>query len=576
MRFFNLTGFRGLINLGFTLLIAFNVVRFGIVVLSTSSMRSQADELRLLNNIKISLKDMETEFDNAKLSLLHLIQGFSQEDRQYWQGKFKRNILNMNDLQRSIAANFDSLGTVESRIITDSLAMTIREIDRYGNNIFERANIDSLPVALRKTLYEEIYLNKIEDEAEPMLLRLLYFNIGKNYVDDRRLAILASQSRMTALSIQLNIVIFIISTSIILIAWYLLARRVNFSITKIFKKLRNILSGKLAKDDDELLKNEFRILDTVATQITEKLRQTVVFVDALGKGKYDISLEKFNNEDHYTQSLLQMRDALYELSVRDSKRNWVNETTAKFAELLRDTTKTANVLTRDFLRLIVREVDAQIGGVYLANTTGRGETASVELQLVAAYAYGRDKSIRKTIAPGEGLTGQCYLEGEKIVIKTGLHNFFYIPAGIGDIEPTSIIYEPIKLNTKILGVIELASVKPMEEHQIELIEKVSTLFAAAIESIRSFEINSQLLAQSQMLAEDLRSREEEMRQNMEELAATQEEMARSQTELFNRLKEVENAKKQGEEKMRLEQMRLQAIIQEKEHIIEELMAKSHN
>jgi putative methionine-R-sulfoxide reductase with GAF domain len=348
---------------------------------------------------------------------------------------------------------------------------------------------------------------------------------------------------------------------------------VNFSVGKVYNKLRNILTGRLVKEDTGLLRNELKVLDKISEQITDKLIQTMHFVDALGQGKYDVDVDKFNDDDRYSQSLLQMRNALRELAIKDSKRNWVNETTAKFTELLRDNTKTVQMLSRSFLRLMVDELHAQMGGIYLAQST---DSENQHLTLIAAYAYRRDKNLQKMIAPGEGLCGQCYLEGETTVIKTTPQNFFTIPAGIGDIEPTAAAYVPIKLNNKTLGVLEIASVTPFKEHQIDLMEKVCALFAATIESIQNFEINSQLLKQSQMLAEDLRSREEEMRQNMEELTATQEEMMRSQTELFNQFEELEHAKLIAEEKLQAERSRLQQIIQEKERIIEQLTAKIHS
>lgn len=573
MRFFNLASFKGQLNLVFTLLLTFNIIRFGIVIFSTATLQTQANQLRLLNNIRANLKDIETEFNSAKLSLMHLMQGFMQDDRQSWQARFKRNILNMSDLQKSIALNFDSLDLVESKIVTDSLAIIIQDFENKGLQMFAKADADSIGYEQRKQIYEEIYLSKIEDEIEPALLKLLYFNLGKSYVDDRRLVLLEEQSTMISTSGNVNNIIFFITSTLIVLFWYLLTRRVNFSIGKVYNKLRNILTGKLVKDNTDLLRNELKILDKISDQITDKLVQTVHFVDALGQGKYDVDLEKFNDDDHYSSSLLKMRDALRELAIRDSKRNWANETTARFSELLRDNTKTAQMHARSFLQLMVAELHAQVGGIYLAQNAGEEKH---HLALTAAYAYGRDKNLQKNIAPGEGLCGQCYLEGETIVIRTTPQNFFTIPAGIGDIEPTAAAYVPIKLNNKTLGVMEIASVRPFEEHQIDLMEKVCALFAATVESIQNFETNSRLLEQSQMLAEDLRSREEEMRQNMEELTATQEEMMRSQTELFNQFEELEQAKLMAEEKLRVEQQRLQKIILEKEHIIEQLTAKIHS
>ncbi|MCS7018623.1 MAG: GAF domain-containing protein [Cytophagales bacterium] len=572
MRFFNLASFKGQLNLVFTLLLVLNIIRFAAVVFSTANLQSQANELRLLNNAKVALKDLESEYQNAKLYLMHLIQGFTHEDRQSWQARFKRSILNMNDLEKNVAAYFDSLAFIESRLATDSLAIVIKDFERKADRLFELANTDSLSNAQRKALYED-YVAQIEDETEPLLLKILYFDLGKKYIDDKRLALLEAQATLIGGSGWLSNVIFVISSFLILLFWYLLVKRTNFSISRVYNKLRNILSGKLTKDDSTPLRDELRVLDHIADQITNKLIDTVAFVDALGEGKYDVNIEKFNDNDRYTGSLLKMRDALRELAIKDSKRNWANETTAKFAELLRSNTKNLSELSHQFLQLMVKEIHAQIGGVYLLKNT---ENEKQQLVLTACYAYGRNKKINTVVAPGEGLCGQCFLEAETILIKTTPQNFFAIPAGIGDIEPTVAAYVPIKLNTKVLGVLEMASLKPFEEHEIDVMEKVAALFAATIETIQNLETNTRLLEQSQMLAEDLRAREEEMRQNMEELTATQEEMMRTQTELFHQFDELDRAKQEAEEKLLAETDRLQKIIQEKEHIIEQLTAKIHS
>lgn len=589
MRFLNPASFKGQLNIIFTLLLALNIVRFVGTLLSTEQLRSQANELRFLNNVKIALKDIESEYQDAKLSLMHLIQGFAHEDRASWQARFKRNILNMYDLKKNIAANFDSLGVIESRLATDSLEIVIKDFERQGDRIFELANTDSIDYALRKRLYDEIFMEQIEDEIEPTLLKLLYFNIGKTYADDKRLDLLEQQQQLIDGAGWASKIISIVTLVLIAVFWYLLTKRATTSVVKVYNKLRNILSGKLTKDDSLHLRDELKILDRVADQITDKLINTVTFVDALTKGKYDVHIEKFNDSDRLADSLLKMRDTLQELAVRDSKRNWINETTAKFAELLRDNTKNTKELSRDFLHLMVKELHAQIGGVYLLQNRDTDKN-NQQLVLTACYAYGRDKKLNTAVAPGEGLCGQCYLEAETIVIRATPQNFFTIPAGIGDIQPKSAAYVPVKLNTKVLGVLEIASVKSFEEHEIDLMEKVCALFAASIEAIQNFETNTRLLEQSQMLAEDLRSREEEMRQNLEELAATKEEMLRTQTELFQKFDELERAKTEAEAKLESERIRLQKIIDEKqhiidekqhiidekEHIIRELTAKSHS
>jgi PAS domain S-box-containing protein len=146
--------------------------------------------------------------------------------------------------------------------------------------------------------------------------------------------------------------------------------------------------------------------------------------------------------------------------------------------------------------------------------------------------------LEKKVPPGKGLVGQCYLEGDTIYMKEVPQDFVNITSGLGDARPNCVLIVPLKLNDKIEGVIELASLKPFAEHEIEFIEKLGETLASAIITVRSAESTNILLEQTQQQAEEMRAQEEEMRQNMEELQATQEQMHRKNEEVEELLRKA--------------------------------------
>jgi PAS domain S-box-containing protein len=97
----------------------------------------------------------------------------------------------------------------------------------------------------------------------------------------------------------------------------------------------------------------------------------------------------------------------------------------------------------------------------------------------------------------------------------------------------------LKSEEEIIGVLELASFHVFQQHQIEFLEKVGESIASTIISTQNNQKNNELLENSKLLAEQLKSQEEEMRQNMEEMQATQEEMARTQKALASKSIELE-------------------------------------
>jgi hypothetical protein len=166
------------------------------------------------------------------------------------------------------------------------------------------------------------------------------------------------------------------------------------------------------------------------------------------------------------------------------------------------------------------------------------------LEMTACYAYDRKKHFSKRIEVGQGLIGQCYLEKETIKLKDVPKDFVNITSGLGEDVPSFVAIVPILHDIQVVGVMEFALFRDLEDYQIEFLEKlghnIASFFLANSMNIKTRE----LLNQSQMQMEQLRAQEEEMRQNMEELQATQEEMQRKEKEYIERISELEKGHEQ--------------------------------
>lgn len=94
--------------------------------------------------------------------------------------------------------------------------------------------------------------------------------------------------------------------------------------------------------------------------------------------------------------------------------------------------------------------------------------------------------------------------------------------------PRVVIILPLKADEKVLGVIELASFKPLESFHIEFLEKIAESMASVLQSLMVTTQIRTLLQQTQEQTESMQAQEEELRQSMEEMQATQEVAERSQ------------------------------------------------
>ena len=89
---------------------------------------------------------------------------------------------------------------------------------------------------------------------------------------------------------------------------------------------------------------------------------------------------------------------------------------------------------------------------------------------------------------------------------------------------------PLQLRENLVGVLEIALLRPLSQHERNFLEEISSRIAATMIALRSQEDNKRLLQESQEYAEQIASQEEEMRQNVEELTSTQEELAKQMRE----------------------------------------------
>jgi methyl-accepting chemotaxis protein len=271
------------------------------------------------------------------------------------------------------------------------------------------------------------------------------------------------------------------------------------------------------------------------------------FVEKLRAGEEQVgTLEKSFTDHPLLTSLQQLKQHLHQLSQEEKQRNWATHGLAQLIEVLQSGSFTdPRLLGEQLLPPLVRYIEANQGGLFVMQE----EEGEAYMELVACYAYGRQKHLYNRLEVGEGLVGQAYLEKETILLTEVPPDYLRITSGLGEANPRCIVIVPLLVNGQPLGVLEMASFQVFQPHQILFLEKLGENIASTLASARINQQTMQLLRDSQEQTQQMLSQEEEMRQNLEELSATQEHQARLQVELQNnelvlhgKLKELEEAK----------------------------------
>ena len=333
------------------------------------------------------------------------------------------------------------------------------------------------------------------------------------------------------------IVSLLIGLSIVVI--YLVALYFSRSFSKPIRQMKDTIlllaQGILPDKISRINKiDELGAMSEAIITMHEGYGKTAIFARELGEGKLQQAYEALSEQDVLGNALLKMRQELIRNAEENEIRNWSAEGLARFVQLLRHT-QDVGELGRKLLSQLVSYLDANQAALFVSREEGQERY----LELIACYAYGREKFMQQKILPGEGLAGQAFQEQEKILLTDIPEDYINISSGLGESRPRSVLIFPLKLNDEVEGILEIASFQEFPEHVINFVEKLSENLAATIRNIRINEHTQNLLNDSQQKAEILQSQEEEMRQNMEELSATQEEMRRKEQAYLDKIEALE-------------------------------------
>ena len=259
------------------------------------------------------------------------------------------------------------------------------------------------------------------------------------------------------------------------------------------------------------------------------------FAEQISSGNLTVEYNLTDDNDELGKALLKMRENLLTASIKEQQERFITVGITQVGDVIRNNANSLQDLADNFIRTVVKYMGMNQGGLFLLESEGKDE----HLNLVSCYAYERKKYLTRRVEIGEGLIGQCFLEKDIIYMTKVPQNYVQITSGLGEATPGCIIIVPIMTNDEIVGVMEMASFKPVEKYQLEFLKKVAENIASSIVSSRVTERVKNLLTESQQQTEEMRAQEEEMRQNMEELQATQEEMRRKELHARQILEETQ-------------------------------------
>jgi PAS domain S-box-containing protein len=333
-----------------------------------------------------------------------------------------------------------------------------------------------------------------------------------------------------------SIIVALLGLIILAFVLYFVAGSITKPILKTTKVLDDLAQGDIDRNKKLTVDSgdEIELMANSVNKLIEGLNLTENFAREIGKGNLNAEFQILGDKDILGISLIEMQKSLkhakeFEQDRKDEeqKQNWTTHGMAMFGDILRQNNDNLKELSFSIIQNLVSYSNSNQGGIFIINDNDKD---NINLEMLACYAYDRRRILEKNIELGVGLVGRCFRESKTIFMTDVPADYINITSGLGKERPRCLILVPLKTNEETLGVIEMATFKTYEKHQIEFIEKVAESIASTISSVRINIRTAELLAKSQQQAEEMQAQEEEMRQNMEELQATQEEMERKRME----------------------------------------------
>jgi len=334
-------------------------------------------------------------------------------------------------------------------------------------------------------------------------------------------------------NLQLGLSMFL---GIFLLTSYMIIFTMNLS--KSFRALsdhaQKLSKGTVPPPLDAAQNNEFGKIAAHLNLHSSELQKKIRLISSMsqeGPGK----LFTPEDEDELGNALLLLSDFLTrkELSEvsrnrEDKKKNWISEGFAQIGEVLRSEREDVNELSFLIIQKLLSYMNMEMGSLYLVKDS---DPEQKSLELLTSYAFDRRKFLSMQLEWGEGLPGTCALEKERIFITDVPPDYFDVASGLGNAVPNCILLVPLKIADRVLGVIELATLRLLRPFEIDFVDSLSERIASSLMAVKNAEHTSRLLKQSQKQAEALLQQEGAMRESMKKLEQAQQDSIAKESEI---------------------------------------------
>jgi signal transduction histidine kinase/CheY-like chemotaxis protein/HAMP domain-containing protein len=225
-------------------------------------------------------------------------------------------------------------------------------------------------------------------------------------------------------------------------------------------------------------------------------------VQTIAAGDYGKAVPFVDATDE-TGTLARSVDVLKQGAAAMDQQRWVKASISEITGELQGAHSLAEFGGR-LLSSLVPMVGGGVAAFYLFDES-RGE-----LHRVSAYGLVETSGSPGSFRVGEGLIGEC-ARGLKVVTLTDLPpNYLQIASAVGHAPPAHVTALPVLSKDALLGVLEVASLRPFAAREQALVSEVLPVAGMSLEILQRNLHTQELLGQTQAQADQLATQAEEL------------------------------------------------------------------
>ncbi|MCQ2974865.1 MAG: Cache 3/Cache 2 fusion domain-containing protein [Bacteroidales bacterium] len=336
-----------------------------------------------------------------------------------------------------------------------------------------------------------------------------------------------------------TIILTLVIACIITIFLFISMNSIFFSLfNKIRYSVVQMAKGSIPESSEKpsvFEPKEMAELEQYVSDIVEIKNKRIKCIEKITQNDFDSQDDILPGKDLEADMLMDLRHQLSIKNDEDQQRknqeehtDWINEGISKFIEILRFHGQDRQVLAYNIISNLVKYINANQGALYFTN---EDDPNHIMLDMAACYAFEHQKIAQGSFSVDEGLLGRAYHENRILNITDLPEGYIKIVSGLGDAEPKNLIIIPLIFNNKNSGMIEIASFRLIQEHEITFLSRISESIASAISGLKISERTESLLQQSQEQSKLMKIQEVEMRRNLAEMRRLKEETENKDVEM---------------------------------------------